>query len=272
MAFNDDFEQNKNSQPNSSSGQDQDLRRLSEQLNRHDDNDDRKEKAGAWIKRILIILLILILLGGVGVAIYFFSQNKGNITNGAQIKLSAYLSENLDPEEGSMLEQSIYYKEIYPGNKFPVSVAVRNSDNFSGDIDEDGANIYVRYKIALIVDGKEYYDIILPSISDIESKNWHIYSADEESENYKWDGYYYHYGYLKPQQSLSLFNEIQFSFEKLDNSFGGKRGQIEVYIEAIQADTANIGTEEGNAWNTAPRRWINNMKKGINNDGERINN
>lgn len=272
MALDDrDFNQNKNSQPNSSSEQEKDLKRLSEQLNKNDDNDDRRGAIGVWFKRIAIIFLVLLLLGGVAVAIYFFSQNKGDLMGGAQIKLSTQLTENLDPESGSMMDQSIYYKEIYPGNKFPVSVAVRNSDNFSGDIDETGTSIYVRYKIALFVDGVEYHDVILPSLSDIEAENWHIYNPEEEVESYKWDGFYYHYGALKPQQSLSLFNEIQFSFEKTTNSFGGKRAEIVVTIEAIQADIANIGTDEANAWNTAPRRWINNMKNKRNNNGGAIN-
>ncbi len=273
-----DFNRQNTSAPGSSSPKpnaerDQNIKKLNDQLNRRDDDDDdRKGAFWLWFKRIGIILLVLILLGGIGVAVYFFTRNKADITGGAQIKLSTQLTENLDPEQGSSTDQSIRYKQIYPGDKFAVVVAVRNSDNFSGDENEEGANIYVRYKISLMLDGVEYTDVIVPVISDIDAENWHIYNPTEEIESYKWDGYYYHYGSLKPQQSLTLFNEIQFDYVKTTNNFGGKKAEIIVNIEAVQADVANLGVDESNAWNTAPRRWINNMKKGINNQGNRINN
>ena len=259
--------------PNKQQNQDQ-IKKLGEQLNQNnkdDDDDDRKAAFGIWFKRILIIVLILVLLAGIGIAIYFLSRNKDNITGGGQIKLSTVLSENIDPETGGG-EQSIKVKEVYPGDKFPVVVAVRNADKFSGDESTEGANIYVRYKIAVVVDGQEYTNIILPVISELEAENWHIYNPEEEKESYVWDGYYYHYGSLKPQQSLTLFNEIQFSYENTTNYFGSKKAQIVVSVEAVEANISNIGEEENNAWNTAPRKWIDNMKRGINNQGNRINN
>lgn len=274
MAMEDKDLNKKQSATGSSSNQAEDLKKLNDQLNRKDDDDDDDNKGVFWLwfKRIGIILLILILLAGVGVAIYFFAKNKSDITGGSQIKLSTKLSEELDLEQGSASEQSIYYKKIYPGNKFPIVVGVRNSDVYTGDATDEGENIYIRYKISLILGGVEYTNVVVPTIDNMEAENWHVYNPEEELENYTWDGYYYYYGLLKPQQSLALFNEIGFSFENTTNEFGGKSAQIVISVEAIQADIANLGQDETNAWNTAPRRWITNMKKGVNNQGSRINN
>lgn len=261
------------SQDANKENQDKSIKKLSEQLNHDDDNDDDDRKGVFWIwfKRILIIVLVLILLAGIGIAIYFLSKNKNDITGGAQIKLSTQLSENIDPETGSG-DQSITVKEVYPGDKFPVVVAVRNADKFSGDESTDGTNIYIRYKISVVVDDQEYTKVILPVISELAAENWHAYNPEEEKESYVWDGYYYYYGSLKPQQSLTLFNEIQFSYENTTNIFGGKKAQIVVSVEAVEANINNIGEEENNPWNTAPRTWIDNMKKGVNNKGDRITN
>lgn len=274
MAMEDKDLNKKKSATDSSSKQAEDLKKLNDQLNRKDDDDDDDRKGAFWLwfKRIGIILLILVLLAGIGVAIYFFAKNKSDITGGNQIKLSTKLSEELDLEEGPASENSIYFKKIYPGNKFPVVVGVRNADSYTGDPTDEGENIYIRYKISLIMGGVEYTDVVMPTIDNAVAENWHIYNQEEELESYSWDGFYYYYGFLKPQQSLNLFNEIAFSFEKTTNEFGGKSAQIVISVEAIQADIANLGTDESNAWNTAPRRWINNMKKGVNNQGGRINN
>lgn len=253
---------------------DQNIKKLSEQLNRNDDDDDddKKRAAGVWFKRILIILLIIILLAGVGVAIYFFTRNKGTIVGGAEIRLSSNMIENIDPEQGSPSDISIRKKEIYPGDKFPVVVGVRNSNKYEGDEETDvnGTNIYIRYKIALVLDGVEYYNVLNPTLTEIEKENWHIYNPDEEAENYEWDGYYYFYGSLKPQQRLTLFNEVQFSYENSVNAFGGKSAEIIITIEAVEANLKNIGEDSSSAWSTAPRRWLKNMEQGYNQQGNKL--
>ena len=109
--------------------------------------------------------------------------------------------------------------------------------------------------------------MLLPNPAE---SNWHIYNPLEEVDGYVWDGYYYYYGSLIADQSLTLFEEIEFDFHNTSNMFGGRDARITINVEAVQADINNIGEETGDAWNTAPRRWITNMQKGIDNSGNRI--
>ena len=256
-----------NNAPNNGRSDVESLRRLSNQLNQNND-DDRKENIGKAIKTILIILLILILLGGVGFAVYFFAKNPTAVTQGGTIKLSTVVTENLTDESGDVSLSEI---QIYPGERYSVNCIVSNSDKTTGD-DNTATydNIFIRYSITLEIDGEVRNDIVLPIITDLAKSSWHTYNPDEEAEGYVWDGYYYYYGSLAKNQRLTLFDEIKFDFHNTPNSFGGKSAQIVIHVEAVHAEVDNLGVEGSNAWNSAPRRWINNIKKGVNNNGEFI--
>ena len=250
---------------------DEGLKRLGSQLNDNDPKHNKEHDVGGIVKRILVILLILILLGGIGVAIYFFTKSPNNITQAGIINLSTKVSENL--EDVSPTNPSISTAEIYPGEKYSVHCMVRNSESIDGDDNlNEYSNIYVRFTILLEIDGKTYNNVIVPVITDLAKESWHIYNPEEEVEDYVWDGYYYYYGSLSKNQSLTLFEEIEFDFHNTINSFGGKNARITINIEAVHADAENLGVEAGNAWSTAPRRWINNMQKGVNNKGGIISN
>ena len=127
--------------------------------------------------------------------------------------------------------------------------------------------LFVRFSIILEVDGESYNHVVVPVMPDLALENWHIYNKDEEVDGYVWDGYYYYYGSLGKNQSLTLFDEVEFDFHDTHNSFGGKTARVVINIEAVHGNVENLGVEPGNAWSTAPRRWINNMQKGINNSG-----
>lgn len=284
-------EQNKNNKPSGQSGSNQkpynpysnksddtdskkptkqqgdELQKLSEQL--RSDKEDKGGNFGGIIKRILIILLVLILLAGIGFAIYFFTKNTGSVTSGGVIKLSISVDEYLDNISPDM--PTLSTSKVYPGDKFSVRCLIRNADNISGDNDTTGQSIFIRYKVSLEIDGNSYNNIVLPVISDLAKENWHVYNPDEEVDTYVWDGYYYYYGALISDQSLTLFDEICFDFHNTTNNLGGRDAKIVISVEAVQADVANIGVESSNAWNTAPRRWITNMQKGIDNSGNRVN-
>ena len=244
------------------------LKKLNEQLRSDSRSEDRKEAVGGFVKKLLIILLIVILLAGIGVAIYFFAKNTGSVTSGGVIKLSIAVSENID--NMSPDNPSISTSEIYPGDQFGVKCIIRNADSITGDNDTTGQSIFVRFSITLELDGVQYNNIVIPVIPDLAKENWHIYNKEEEVEGYVWDGYYYYYGSLIADQSLTLFEEVKFDFHNTTNAFGGRDAKIIINVEAVQADINNIGEEKGDAWNTAPRRWINNMTKGIDNSGNRI--
>ena len=243
------------------------LKKLSSQLNQNDDNDN-KERAGKAVKTIAIVLLVMVLLGGIGVAVYFFTKNPVAITQGGTIKLSTQVTENLQDESGDVNLSDVL---VYPGSKYSVRCIVSNADKTTGDSNTAVYdNIFIRYSITLEIDGEKYNNVILPIITNLAKESWHTYNPDEEVEGYERDGYYYYYGSLAKNQRLTLFEEIEFDLYNTSNDFGGKSAQIVIHVEAVHADVESLGVEGSNAWNTAPRRWINNMKKGVNNNNQFI--
>ena len=150
------------------------LKKLNEQLKTDDKKEERKEAVGSFVKKLLIILLVIILLAGIGVAIFFFAKNTGNVTSGGVIKLSIAVSENIDnmsPEAPSLATS-----EIYPGDQFGVKCIIRNADSISGDNDTTGQSIFVRYSVTLELDGVVYNNVVVPVIADLAKENWHIYN------------------------------------------------------------------------------------------------
>lgn len=261
-------QQNNINQQQAEKQKQEDLENLGKKLMKDDKAQDRKESAGLFFRRMGIIVLVLILIGGIGVSIYFFGKGTGNVTSGGLIKLSISVTENI--ENMSPSDQTISTAKVYPGEKFGVTCKIRNADSIYGDNDSTGTSIFVRYSIKLVLDGKNYNNVVVPVIPNLSKHEWHVYNSDEEFEDYVWDGWYYYYGSLLSDQSLTLFDEIEFDFHNTTNDFGNKHAQIQIVVEAVQADLGNIGVESGNAWNTAPRKWINNMQKHIDNDGNSI--
>lgn len=234
---------------NGTSREDQ-LKKLGQQLNQ---NKNGKKKGSKWI----IIILILLLIGLAVFAIWFFLQGKTEIQKGGYIRVSMEVPEEI---EGSASD--IYTKkQISPGDEWSVECWVRNSKNFkSGDSDgeENQQPIYVRYRIALEVDGTKYYDLLTPNI---DTNAWYSYNEELDGD-YVWDNYYYYYGELVFNASaVRLFNKLTFDFHKIPNEFGGKSGKIIIEIEAVEANKDVIGVDNG-AWETAPSRWVERMKNG----------
>lgn len=247
--------------------QDENLKKLSSQLSRGDDlKEEKKESTKKVIKIILISLLIAVLLGGIGLVVYAFAKSPTLITQAGTIKLSTQVTENIVDESGDL---SISDTVIYPGEKFSVRCVISNSEEIEGD--ENGIiynNIFVRFSLALEINGETYYDVVVPVIADLAKSSWHMYNPDEEPEDYEWDGYYYFYGSLEKNQRLTLFEEIEFDLHKTMNDFGGEPARIVIEIQAVHADIDSLGTEGDDPWNTAPRRWIENMQKDRNNYGD----
>jgi len=269
------YQQNNNNNNNIGNNNNQEEKQKQEELENlgkkliiEDKAQMRKESIGLFFRRTGIALLVLILVAGMGVSIYFFGKGTGSVSSGGLIKLSISVTEEIDNLSPS--DQSITTSKIYPGDKYSVKCLIRNADSIYGDNDSSGISIFVRYSIRLILDGVSHNDVVLPVIPNLAKDSWHIYNPDEEFEDYVWDGWYYYYGALQSDQSLSIFEEIEFDFHNTTNEFGSKSAQIEVVVEAVQADLGNIGVESGHAWNTAPRKWITNMQKHIDNSGNKI--
>ena len=241
------------------------LRKLTEQLSRPiDDEDDKKGAVWSGFKRFLWVLLVLVVIGSIGGVVFFIIRNAKRTPDAALIRLSMDVDENVSdmtPED-----QVISKKQIFPGDKFAVECSIRNSDDINGDdADTQTPDVYVRFKIELEIGKEKYTGILLPTLNDY---SWHIYDASKEGDDYEWDGYYYYYGKLIKNQSLTLFSELTFDFMKTVNSFGGKQANVKVTVEVVEADVDNIG--EKAAWSTAPPKWLQNMKDGVNNYGVSI--
>ncbi len=244
--------------PVSNESRDEQLRRLGQQLNK---NPNKKKKGSKWI----IIILILLLIGLAGFAVWYFLQNKAEIDAGSTIRISMDVPQEIEGVVGDIYKPD---NRISPGDKYDVVCKARNANNFGGDSTtaEDQTPIYIRFKVVLVVDGVEYNNMVIPNPV---SSMWHIYNKDEESADYVWDNYYYYYGKLNYNASVELFNTLTFDFENIPNEFGGKSGQIIITIEAVEANKEIIGVS-GGAWESAPKRWSDNMKNGVNNNGQAI--
>lgn len=243
---------------NQNTSRDEQLKKLGQQLNQ---NPNKKKKGSKWI--IIILILLVVALGAF--AIWYFLQGKSDIEDGNAIRISMDVQEIIDGTVSDIFKEGT---TISPGDSFDVVCKARNANNFGGDnVDAtDQTPIYIRFKIVLIVDGKEYYDMVTPNA--VEGL-WHTYDKDEEDANYVWDNYYYYYGKLNYNASVELFNTLTFHFENIPNSFGGKEGQIVITIDAVEANKDIIGVE-GGAWESAPKTWSTNMKNGVNNSGQSI--
>ena len=149
-------------------------------------------------------------------------------------------------------------REINPGDKVPLRATVSNSDDMSiPDGSEDPPQIYVRFRLVLILDYQERYDIMIPTMSD----KWYRYDAEIENKFHNGvkedDHYYYYKGTLDYLEREELFSEIEFSGDAITCDDGGKYGQIQVHVESIEANISTI--IDRSLWKTAPQGWIAEM-------------
>ncbi len=254
-----------------SNDKDENLRRLQQQLNRNTGEEEQKKRKRRFIIWFFIILL---LVGLAGVGIYFFLRGSGgSLDLGHTIRLS------VDMEDHSASEESkIEVKTIYPGNAFPVEISVRNANNYSGDSEHlDVVPIFVRFKIELRFDSLQsglLYDEYCKhkgyiasmdeynKYSEGYSNTSHIIVPTVQSANWTWDedgdGFYYFNSRLESQENIILFSGISFDFHNTKNWMAGERATIIITAEAVEGNANNIG--EGEAWGSAPERWINDIK------------
>ena len=139
---------------------------------------------------------------------------------------------------------------------------IRNSldeidrDSFNAAIDKIVAakNIYIRFKIIVILDYEERNEIVAPNIGEM----WYRYNHDDESLIVNGvqfdDGYFYYKDVVRFQQRVELFSELEFVGDNIFCEDGGKFGQIQVIVESIEAVPENI--INGSVWPTAPKHWV----------------
>ena len=230
-----------------------------ERLKKKVGNLNQKENRASGIKTIVAIILVILLIILAVVFVIIIGRNSSTPEEDYDMRLSMQIenksSLSIITEAG--LEQ---LREINPGDTIPLRATVRNSTDIGGDLTEEGEfppAIYVRFKLVLILDYKERYDIMVPTMSD----RWYKYDAETEgsmSGGVKEDDHYYYYkGSLAYMQPEELFSEILFDGNVITCDDGGKYGQIQVKVESVEANINNILSRS--LWTTAPQGWISYM-------------
>lgn len=216
------------------------------------------------IKSIIAIILVIILIVIAVLFIVLINQRPEteemsyDVRMSMQIENKSILSIVTDTGKEEL-------RKISPGDTLPIKAYVRNSDNYEGDTDTldsniNPQNVYVRFKIKVILGYDVRYDIIRPTINT----NWYVFNAEDEASlpdgKKEGDNYYYYKGSLPYTKRAELFSELHFYGPAISCEDGGKYGQIQVIVESTPAITESI---TNNIWPTAPRRWIVDTVTGI---------
>ncbi len=225
-----------------------------------------KGEFGKNMKVILAIVLVIIILIILAIFIIFIGRNTANVGEIYDIRLSMKIE---NKSALSMITETgdVVLRELYPGDVLPLRSSAHNSNEYRGDVLANNANIppsvYIRYKIVLILDYKERTDAVAPIFSEEWSDAWYRYNAEDEEKftngmQYD-DGYYYYRGVVAFNGNVELFTELELVGESFDCDDGGKYGQIQVIVEAIEVRSdGEIGRER---WPSAPRHWVMEMTK-----------
>lgn len=235
-----------------------------ERLKKRVGNLNARESRAGQIKTIIAIVLVLILIA-LAVAFVIII---GRGTTPEQEVHDMRLSVQIDNKSAlSIITETgqEQLREINPGDTIPLSARAMNSLDIRGDQAPEGSTppaIYVRFRLVLVLDYEERYDIMIPKMSE----RWYKY--DKEVENlfpgggapYD-DHYYYLLDSLRFMEPEELFSEIKFDGNVLTCEDGGKYGQIQVHVECIEANLNNIIS--GTLWPTAPQGWVSEMVKGF---------
>lgn len=235
-------------------------------------NSGAKVRNEGNIKTIIAIVLVVILIG-ISIA-FVFVLNRSGKTEEADYEMR--LSMQIENKSTlSIITESgkEHLREINPGDIIPLRASVKNSNDIGGDrIDENTLppNIFVRFKLVLILDYEERYDIMIPTMTN----RWYKYDKSVEDKlmgGVKEDDHYYYYlGSLTYMEPEILFSSIEFSGDAITCDDGGKYGQIQVHVESIKADIDNIVSR--NIWTTAPQEWIIKMVSSQNSGNMNNNN
>lgn len=153
-------------------------------------------------------------------------------------------------------------RPLNPGDRLDISAYARNSNDYRGDVNSTVGtppNIYVRFKIKLILNYEERYDVLIPTLTS----NWYKYNpeVDNTDSNSYDDHYYYFCGSVPYQRRIELFSKITISGDAItcEDADKGRYGQIQVIVESIEADVNNLNN---GIWPSAPSSWIRAINRG----------
>lgn len=222
-------------------------------------NLNQKENRASNIKTIAAIILVVMLLILAVLFIIIIGRGSSVEEEIQDMRLSVQIENKSTFSVITEVGQE-QLREINPGDRVPLRASVRNSKDIRGDAVEEGTNItpiYVRFKIVLVLDYEERYDIIVPTMSD----RWCKYDPETEPLNGVKvdDHYYYLLGSLRFMEAEELFSEILFDGNVITCDDGGKYGQVQVLVDCIPAQLDTVINRQ--FWQTAPQAWINKLNQ-----------
>lgn len=213
------------------------------------------------MKVAIALLLVLVVIAILIVFVIFIGRN-GAVDEGfsdirVSLKIENKSSLSMVTETGEEV-----LRELNPGDIIQLRAYARNSDDYRGDVLSNNSStptsVYVRFKVVLILGYEERYDLLSPNVGSM----WYRYNAEDEADIMgggvtEDDGYYYYNGVLGFNGRVELFTEIELVGKNFTCDDGGKYGQIQVIVEAVEAVQENL--IDGRVWSTAPRHWVLNV-------------
>ena len=222
---------------------------------------DRASVKQEAVNVVLTVVLFLMLVVVLTLGVYLYLQ-KVTSYDEDYIRVSVSMT-NKDIFYDTQVSGDLIPKTVSPGDKFKLNVIAKNSNNIMGDTDADEwTSIYVRFKIALIIDGIEYKDYIYV---EPDSETWQRYNKEIEdtyptSENdptpvvTEDDGYYYCRLILLPNEEVTVIDWLRFSEVYITELVGGRDAVLKVQIEALESIPNILKNRE--IWAKAPQDWV----------------
>lgn len=146
-------------------------------------------------------------------------------------------------------------RPINPGDRLDISAYARNSNDYRGDVSTGAGtppNIYVRFRLRLILNYQDRYDVLVPKLT----ANWYKFDADVDGDGSNYDDHYYYFcGSVPYQRRIELFSQLTVDGDSItcEDADAGRYGQIQVLVESIEADVNSLSN---GIWPTAPKSWI----------------
>ena len=213
-----------------------------------------REGTAGKIKTIVAIILVIILILILITFVVLLTRTGSSEEENYDIRIS------MEIENKSLLTiitetGKEELRPINPGDRLAISAYARNANDYRGDVSDGTAkvsSIYVRFKIKLILNFEDRYDVLIPTITD----NWYRYDPVADSaEGKKDDNFYYYCGSVAYQRPIELFSSLKVDGNAIDceDADIGRYAQIQVLVESIEADKNKLSN---NIWPTAPTTWL----------------
>lgn len=228
----------------------QSLEKLKKSVGGGQDNRGKSSKIKSIIAIILVILLIILLV----VFVMVLSKTGTSEEETYDIRVS------MEIENKSLLtiitetgQEAL--RPINPGDRLDISAYARNSNDYRGDATTGVGvppNIYVRFRIRLILNYEDRYDVLIPKLTS----NWYKFDPEVDADGSNYDDHYYYFcGSVAYPRRIELFSQLTVDGNSItcEDADKGRYGQIQVLVESIAADTNDLSN---GIWPTAPKTWL----------------